>query len=54
MSSYTLLSKINVRRFAKDLAEATTSNGRRLDAGALAQRLWKATRRCVLCELVED
>jgi hypothetical protein len=44
------LSKINIHRFAKDLAEATTSNGRRLDPDAFAVRLWKQTRRCVLCE----
>jgi hypothetical protein len=43
------VSKINIRRLAGDIAAASTSNGRRIDPDAFARRLWKTTRRCVLC-----
>jgi hypothetical protein len=43
------VSKINIRRLAGDIAAASTSNGRRIDPDAFARRLWKETRRCLLC-----
>jgi hypothetical protein len=43
------LSKINIRQFAEEMAASTTSNGRPLDPDALAERVWKETRRCCLC-----
>jgi hypothetical protein len=43
------LSKQNVRRYAEMLAAATTSHGTELDPGALADRIWDSTRRCLLC-----
>lgn len=52
MSSRTphTLSKANIRQLALHMAQNMTSNGRRLDPYALAQHLWKQTRRCMLCE----
>jgi hypothetical protein len=49
MTSHTPLSKINIRRLATDVASQMKSNGRKLDPDALAERLWKQTRRCLLC-----
>ena len=43
------LSKINIRQFAEEMAASTTSNGRPPDPHALAERVWKETRRCCLC-----
>jgi hypothetical protein len=44
-----ILSKRSIRRFAETMAARTTSHGAALDPDALADRLWKAGRRCVLC-----
>jgi hypothetical protein len=46
----TRLSKLNVQRLAEDIAASTTSGGRPLDPDALAKRLWRAMRRCILCD----
>lgn len=45
-------SKQNIRRYAEALAAGTTSHGTKLDPDALAARIWKATRRCLLCHPV--
>jgi hypothetical protein len=49
MSDPNRLSKVNIRQLAEDIAASTTSYGRRLDPEAFAARLWKQTRRCILC-----
>ena len=43
------VSKIYIRRLAADIAATSTSNGRRIDPDAFAERLWRQTRRCALC-----
>ncbi len=43
------LSKQNVRRYAEAMAATTTSYGTELDSGTFADRIWKSTRRCLLC-----
>ncbi len=44
------LSKQTVRRYAEAMAATTTSHGTELDPGAFANRIWKSTRRCLLCQ----